>query len=133
MTEYVYTVRSNKPLLLAVGIGNMPSIGAGSYGMGLTVRDRVERKRSNGAAASENHEMSMELIERIEEKPQAGPFRGMRAATADEAAEDYLKREAALDKAVDEGRLSTRQAEQQRAALAEFRGYDRPITVTPNE
>jgi hypothetical protein len=50
----------------------------------------------------------------------------MRPATPEEAAADYVKREAALDAAIEHGIVSTREAERYRADLAEFAGYDRP-------
>ena len=63
-TIYVYTVTSNKPLALNVGIGNTPTITAGPYP--LFVRDQVVEARSCGAAAGDNVHVTMELIDRRE-------------------------------------------------------------------
>lgn len=49
----------------------------------------------------------------------------MRAATPAEAAEDYEKRAAALDRAEAQGLYSDRQLEQHRAELETFTGYPR--------
>ena len=56
---------------------------------------------------------------------------GMRAATAEEATADYLKRQDALEEAIERGIYSTAQAEQYRAELKDFTGYPRDsVTVT---
>lgn len=65
MTIYTYQVVSNKPLALGTGIGNMPWIIHDRNGYGnLTVRDRIQTARSNGAAAGDGHIVSMELVAR---------------------------------------------------------------------
>jgi len=62
--EYVYTVRSNKPLALGVGIGNMPHVYHDENGWhALAARGRVQRAESNGAAAGVGLRMSLELME----------------------------------------------------------------------
>jgi len=67
MTEYVYEVRSNKPLAIGVGIGNMPHVYHNENGWGsLVVRDQVQTAESNGAASSVGLRMTMELLERLE-------------------------------------------------------------------
>lgn len=61
-SEYVYLVRSNKPLHLAVGIGNMPVIQHPEWGVGLVQIGHSMYAESTGAAASVNHRMTMELM-----------------------------------------------------------------------
>ncbi len=68
MTEYIYQVRSNVPLAAVVGMGNRPAIIVGQFGMGLVVRDRVESATSNGAAASDGHRITLELLERDDQE-----------------------------------------------------------------
>lgn len=66
MTKYVYRVVSNKPLELAVGVGNMPHIFHSEYGANIFRRDDPRYSESNGSAASVGLEIGMELIERNE-------------------------------------------------------------------
>lgn len=63
-TIYVYRVTSNKPLALNVGIGNRPTITAGTYP--LIVRDAVVEARSNGAAVGLGDHVTMELVDRLQ-------------------------------------------------------------------
>lgn len=63
--QFVYMVRSNRPLYLGVGAGNMPTVrhDEGPWGMNLEMPDVVVTAESNGAAASVGHRMSMVLVE----------------------------------------------------------------------
>lgn len=62
--EYVYAVRSNKPLSLVVGLGNMPSLGHSGNGYNaLTEVGHVRVAESSGAAASVGHRMTVTLEE----------------------------------------------------------------------
>lgn len=63
MGSYIYRVVSNKPVALIVGIGNMPNISHSEHGLNLTQRDLPLVARSNGAACSVGHVMSLELVE----------------------------------------------------------------------
>lgn len=68
MTKYVYRVVSNKPLGIAVGVGNMPHIFHSESGHpNIFRRDDPQYAESNGSAASVGLKMGMELIDRIEE------------------------------------------------------------------
>ncbi|MFT4281200.1 hypothetical protein [Microbacterium sp.] len=66
MTEYIYQLKSNVPLMAVNGIGNQPIVCAGQYGQGLVRRDVEQIAVSNGAASADGHRLVLELLERRE-------------------------------------------------------------------
>lgn len=64
-TEYVYEVRSDRPMTAYQGIGNVAVLTFNSNGYGITKRDEVFTVASNGAATGLGT-FTVELKERNE-------------------------------------------------------------------
>lgn len=66
MTQYVYEVRSDRPMSAFVGIGNLACLTfTNNMGSGIAKRDEVHTVASNGAATGAGS-FTVELKERIE-------------------------------------------------------------------
>ncbi|AYN59049.1 hypothetical protein PBI_RYAN_59 [Arthrobacter phage Ryan] len=66
--EYVYEVRSDRPMVAFHGIGNVAVLTFSSNGYGITQRDQVVRVASNGAATGAGT-FTVELKERVNKTP----------------------------------------------------------------